>query len=156
MYLDYAYYIAQYGGEKLDDETFRRYIKKASRLVDVVTSGRLKHSFPEDEDDAEAVKDCICEVAEFLREVDAYKESMEEMAGVTKEEDGTVRGKLLTSVTSGTESRGYSVGSIASNVAEAAKDKTKLDQETRRLIRSELSGIPDANGVLLLYAGLEV
>ncbi|WP_418489929.1 hypothetical protein [Eisenbergiella porci] len=155
MYIDFKYYQTEYGGEVFEsEEAFQKYARKAERRVDTSTYGKLSFAFPAAEKDAAAVKDCICELAEFLYRVNQLQAAASDSVGVVKQEDGTVKGKVVTSVTSGSESRGYSAGGgIATVESDAAKDRKVFDMAVYSIIRDGLSGVPDANGVNLLYAG---
>lgn len=155
MYLDFQYYQTEYGGRLFETEdAFKRYERKAERRMDTATRDKLTFAFPSVEKDAAAVKDCLCELAEFLRRVEQVQEAASDSVGVVTQEDGTVKGKVVTSVVSGSESRGYSAGgSISTIESDAAKDRKILDMAVYSIIRDGLSGVPDANGVNLLYAG---
>ena len=102
----------------------------------------------------EAVKDCVCEQADFLYQIDAYNNAAMESMGTVAQSDGKVKGKVITSISSGSESIGYSIaGSASTATMEAAKDKKVADAMVYGIVRDGLSGVPDANGVNLLYAG---
>lgn len=155
MYADYEYYKTEYGGSLFESaDAFKPYERKAERRMDTATRDKLTFAFPIEEKDAAAVKDCLCELAEFLLRVDQFQEAASASVGVVTQEDGTVKGKVVTSVTSGSESRGYSAGgTIATAIADAAKDRKVFDIAVYSLVKDGLSGVPDANGVNLLYAG---
>ena len=153
QYVDYDYYITEYGG-KVPEDDFTRYLRKAERRIDYITSRKLQLAFPEDENDAAAVKDTICELAEFMYRVDLYANSAMDSAGVVTQEDGTVKGKVVTSISSGSESISYSAsGSASTSVMEAAKDKKVAESAIYSIVSTGLGGIPDNNGVNLLFAG---
>lgn len=155
MYADFEYYTTEYGGMVFGSaEDFKPYIKRAERRIDNVTSGKLTFAFPTEEKSVTAVKDCVCELAEFLYQVAVcQKEAMNEL-GTIANSDGTVRGKVIKSITSGSESISYGTsGDTKTVVSEAAKDRKVLDITTYSKLQTGLSGIADANGVNLLYAG---
>lgn len=152
MYADFAFYQEEYGGTLLKEEEYGRYEKKAARRLDAITGKKLTFAFPEKEYDADAVKTCVCEMAEFLKKVDLQEQAA--AAGTIENADGTVQGKVIKSVTSGTESVSYSADSgIATTASEAVKDRKVMDKILCDVARENLTGITDANGVLLLYAG---
>ena len=155
MYLDFKYYQTEYGGKLFENEdAFKPYERKAERRINTATRNKLTFAFPIEEKDAAAVKDCLCELAEFLLRVDQFQEAASASVGVVTQEDGTVKGKVVTSVTSGSESRGYSTGgTIETAIADAAKNRKVFDIAVYSLVKDGLSGVPDANGVNLLYAG---
>lgn len=155
MYADFNYYTTEYGGKVLKPEDdFNHFARKAERRIDAITGNKLQFAFPTKVKDAEAVKDCLCELSEFLYQVDAYQYAAMESIGVVAQSDGTVKGKVVSSITSGSESISYSTGGYAStSIMEAAKDKKVMGTLIYGMVQDGLSGIPDANGVNLLYAG---
>lgn len=154
MYADYEYYKNEYGGQ-MSANDFKRFDRKAERRIDGITGGKLQIAFPVNERDVEAVKDCVCELADLLWQIDSYNNAAMESMGTVAQADGTVKGKVITSISSGSESIGYSAGGSANTaVMEAAKDKKVADTMIYSIVRDNLGGIPDANGVNLLYAGI--
>lgn len=155
MYADFKYYTTEYGGRTLkSEEDFNHFGRKAERRLDAITGMKLQFAFPAKEKDAEAVKDCFCELSEFLYQVETYQNAAMDSAGIVTQTDGTVKGKVVSSITSGSESISYSTGGSASiSVMEAAKDKKVMDALIYGMVQDGLSGMPDANGVNLLFAG---
>lgn len=156
MYADFNYYQTEYGGKVIESaDDFTHFGRKAERRMDAITGNKLQFAFPTKKKDKEAVKDCLCELTEFLYQLDSYQRAAMDSAGVVKQDDGMVRGKVVTSISSGSESIGYSAKSSAdTSLMEAAKDKKVADAMINSMVRDGLSGIPDANGVNLLYAGM--
>lgn len=153
MYADYDYYQTEYGW-KMSADDFKRFGRRAERRIDGITGGKLQFAFPVNERDVETVKDCVCELADFLHQIDAYNASAMESMGTVAQADGTVKGKVITSISSGSESIGYSAsGSTSTATMEAAKDKKVADAMVYGIVQDNLGGVPDANGVNLLYAG---
>lgn len=153
MYADYDYYQTEYGG-KMSADDYKRFGRKAERRIDAITGKKLQFAFPVDERDAQAVKDAVCELADFLHQIDQYNAAAMESMGTVAQADGTVKGKVITSISSGSESIGYSAsGSASTATMEAAKDKKVADTMIYGMVRDSLSGVPDANGVNLLFAG---
>lgn len=155
MYADFEYYKTTYGGKILkSEEDFNHFARKAERRLDSITGKKLQFAFPVKEKDGEAVKDCLCELAEFLYQVDAYQNAAMDSVGIVTQTDGTVKGKVVSSITSGSESISYSTGGSAStSVMEAAKDKKVMDALIYGMVQDGLSGVQDVNGVNLLFAG---
>lgn len=154
MYADYDYYTTEYCGTLVEKSVFDRYARQATRLLDAATTNKLQFAFPKKETDVLTVRDCQCDLVEFLYRVQMYQNSAHEATGTIHNPDGTVRGKSVSSVTSGSESISYSVNSgISTDVAEAAKDPRAKNAIIYEIIKSTLSRVPDANGVNLLYAG---
>ncbi len=155
MYSDFTYYTTEYGGKVLKSEdNFTHFARKAERRLDTITGNKLQFAFPVKEKDVQAVKDCLCELTEFLYQVDAYQTAAMDSVGVVVQADGIVKGKVVSSITSGSESVSYSTGGSAStSIMEAAKDKKVMDTLIYSMVQNGLSGVPDANGVNLLFAG---
>lgn len=156
MYADFNYYQTEYGGKVIESaDDFTHFGRKAEHRIDVITGRKLQFAFPTKENDKEAVKDCVCELTDFLCQLDRYQKAAMDSAGVVTQADGTVTGKVITSISSGSESIGYSAkGSADTSLMEAAKDKKVADAMINSMVRDGLSGVPDANGVNLLYAGI--
>ncbi len=153
MYVDSNYYQTEYGG-KMSADDFKRFGRKAERRIDSITGDKLQFAFPTKERDVEAVKDCFCELANFLWQIESYNTAAMESVGTVAQSDGTVKGKVITSISSGSESIGYSFGgSVNTATIEAAKDKRVADTMIYDMVRDGLGGIADANGVNLLFAG---
>ncbi|MBR5216212.1 MAG: hypothetical protein IKV80_08340 [Bacteroidales bacterium] len=63
-YAGFSYYHDEYGGAIISsDDEWAAYERKARRLVDMYTFGRLANK----EEQVDIVKDCICEVAEAIK-----------------------------------------------------------------------------------------
>ena len=153
MYAGYKYYQTEYGGN-MSANDFKRFGRKAERRIDSLTGGKLQFAFPTNEKAVEAVKDCVCELADFLWKIDSYTNAAMESIGTVAQADGTVKGKVITSISSGSESIGYSAGGSASTaVTEAAKDKKVADTIVYGIVQDSLGGVLDYNGVNLLFAG---
>lgn len=137
-------------------DDYKRFGRRAERRIDGITGNKLQFAFPTDSRVVEAVRDCICELADFFWQIDKYNQSANESMGTVAQADGTVKGKVITSVSSGSESISYSAaGSSSTAVMEAAKDKKVADAMIYGMVRDGLSMVKDANGVPLLYAGLD-
>lgn len=154
-YIDYEYYLSQYGDDAIDENQFnRQYSKAESRIDNAVLSldgvNKLEVAFPTKEKDARKVKSCICEIINKLSELDAARKAVKEASGYT-EDNGLLYGKVVTSISSGSESLGLSAkASVATWTDKALADSAILDAEIRDIIKNGLSGVFDANGVPLL------
>ena len=154
MYADYTYYQTEYGG-KMSADDFKRFGRRAERRIDGITGNKLQFAYPTNERSIEAVKDCVCELADFLYQIDTYNAAAMDSMGTVAQADGTVKGKVITSISSGSESIGYSASSSASTtISEAAKDKKVADATIYGVVQDGLTGDADSNGVNLLYAGI--
>lgn len=155
LYADFDYYKRTYLGAMVPDENiFAAYGRKAQRRMDQATTGKLSFAFPVKEDSVEAVKDCLCELVDFMKAVDDYRKNINDSIGYRSGENGEAIGKVVTSVTSGSESRSYSSGSSEkTTLSVAAMDEKEYDTQIYSVIRDNLSMKEDANGINLLFAG---
>lgn len=155
MYADFDYYTKEYGGKVIGSaDDFNHYARKATRRIDTITTNKLQFAFPTDDNAVMSVKDCFCELADFICQLDRYQSAAMDSVGTVAQSDGTVKGKVITSISSGSESISYSASSSAdSSIAEAAKDKKTADAMIYGIVKDGLAYISDANGVNLLYAG---
>ena len=160
-HVDYAYYRSIYGDKSISDDDFKRLSWEAENEVNKATSGvdnvkKLKVAFPTDEDDAEAVKRCICALIGFLYQIEQAEESASSARGYMQREDGLLQGKVVSSVSAGNESISYAVDKGTSNsMANAALKSVKdRDLAVYEFIRTRLEGVSDANGVNLMYGGV--
>lgn len=155
-YVDYEFYKSLYGNDAIPETDFNRLLWEAQKRVDNITFGKLKFAFPANEDDAEAVKRCVCKLIEIATAIDAANKRVTEAQGYVQDETaGSVHGKIISSITSGSESRTYTAKSESgSTIIDAVlSDKTAQDKLYMDTAREYLAGIPDANGINLLYAG---
>lgn len=162
-YIDYEYYKSLYGDKAIPEADFNRLSWDACRKLDIATTGidnvrKLKIAFPEDEDDAEAVRRCVCKLIEIAAQIEQAEETARNAQGYVTREDGSLQGKVVSSVSAGNESISYSVSggsSSASTLIDAVlTDKSAQDQLYKETIRDYLSGVSDANGVNLLFMGM--
>ncbi len=158
-YIDYEYYSSIYGQEAIPEEDFNRLLWDAEREINKATSGvdnvrKLKVAFPTDEEDAETVKRCICALVEFLNQIETAERNAGSLSQYTETEDGSLKGKVISSVSAGNESITYAVGkSSDTTISKATKSVEDKANEIYLFIASRLDGIPDANGVNLLLTG---
>ena len=150
-YFDIDFYRQNYGD--IDEAAFNRLSFDTCRKLDNHTTGvdgvkKLRHAFPIDEDDIEAVKRCGCKLVYLMTQMEAAEQSM----GYEATENG-IRGKVISSVSAGNESISYSTGN-ATMIDKALSDPAVKEKLFRDTIREYLSGVADANGVNLLYMGV--
>ena len=159
MYVDYEYYKTLYGEKAIAEADFNRLSWDAEREIDKATSGvdgvkKLKLAFPVDEYDVEAVKRCVCNLADFLYQVENAEHNANSVSALTERADGSLQGKVVSSVSAGNESISYAVGKSADTaISNAIKDLQSKDMAVYQFIASRLSGVSDANGVNLLFGG---
>lgn len=153
MYADYTYYQTEYGG-KMSADDYKRFGRRAEDYLDTLTGGKLDFAFPANEKSAGKVKRCLCVFAEFIQRVDAYQQMAYDSMGTVAQADGSMRGRVVTSISSGSESMGFSAtASFGTDVENAAKSEEGMQAELYAKAKPIIGGVPDANGVNLLYAG---
>lgn len=155
MYIDYEYYKSLYGEKAIPEEDFIRLLWDAEREVNKATSGvdsvkKLKVAFPTYEEDAEAVKRCISDLVNKLYELEEKERNINLLSQYIKREDGSFQGKIVSSVSAGNENISYAVGKSSETILKSTIEK---ELEIYNFITSKLSGVSDANGVNLLFAG---
>ena len=158
-YAEHSDYSAIYP-DGADETTFDRLVWEASRIMDVYTTGadnvrKLQEAAPTDDYGSEAVKRCACALVDVLYRIGVIEDAAVSSAGIVTRGDGTVVGKQISSMSSGSESVSYAVstaaGSVVGVAASDAEARKKLIAST---IKTYLSGVEDANGVNLLYMGV--
>lgn len=158
-YIDYEYYKSLYGEKAIQEADFNRLIWDSEREIDKATSGvdgvkKLKIAFPIDEENAESVKRCVSELVNFLYKLEEAENNANSIGQYTERADGSLQGKVVSSVSAGNESISYAVGkSTDTAISNAIKDLQSRDMAVYQFITSKLSGVSDANGVNLLFAG---
>lgn len=148
MYIDFVTYSGWYK-DGMTQEEFNNLAWEASRLLDNYTTGvdnvrKLREFPPDDEYTAESVSRCAAKIVSFLYEIDQAGKRIERG-------DGTAHGRVVSSVSSGSESVSYvTEKSIAQRVlsGEIRKETVVID-----IVKQYLSGLTDSNGVNLLYMG---
>ena len=151
-YVTFEDFNGMYPGE-ISVEEFKNLEWDARRVVDAHTTGvdnvrKLRVAFPEDADDAEAVLRCMCTLINLMHKIGA----VEKHRGLELREDGMVRGGVVSSVSSGSESISYATGGTAIDAAVSSiSERNKLYSQ---IVKHALSGVCDANGVHLLYMGV--
>ena len=148
MYIDFVTYSGWYK-DGLTQTEFDNLAWEASRLIDIHTTGidnvrKLSIAAPTDDYTTEAVKRCAAKIVSLLYEVEQAGK------GVARE-DGTIHGKVISSVSSGAESISYAVSNgLAQRILSGEMDKGAA---VYQIVKQSLSGLTDANGVNLLYMG---
>lgn len=155
QYVDYDFYKNLYGENAMPQSDFDRLSWEAQKRIDNLTFGKLKFAFPTDEDAAEAVKRCVCKLVDIAYEIDSANKRVNDGKGYVEDANG-IHGKVISSVSSGSESISYTAKSESgSTVIDAVlSDKTAQDKLYADTVKEYLYGVPDANGVNLLYAGV--
>ncbi len=155
MYISYKEYTALY--DYFDEKLFNRLAFDACQHIDRLTTGadgikKLKVAFPTDEDNANAVKRCAARIVYILAQIQEAEKSASFGRALVQTENG-LRGNVIASVSSGSESISYSNGWAKSAIDTALADPFAKTAMLCAEIREYLSGVSDANGVNLLYTG---
>jgi hypothetical protein len=156
-YADYEFYNSIYGENAVPETDFNRLAWDAQKKLDNATFGKLKFAFPENEDDAESVKRCMCAVIDVAAKIEAAEQRVSQGQGyVADETTGAIRGKVISSVSSGSESVSYTAKSESGStmIDAVLSDRKAQEHLYADIIRDYLHGARDANGVNLLYAGV--
>lgn len=155
-YVTYDYYKSICGEDSMPETDFNRLSWEACRRVDVLTTGKLKFAYPTDEDSSEAVKRCVCKLIEIAGQIEAANKRVSEGQGYITDESGALRGKVISSVSSGSESISYTEKAEGGStlIDAVLSDKAAQERLYRDTVREYLSLVPDSNGINLLYAGI--
>lgn len=159
MYVDYECYKTLYGSDAVSESEFNRFSWDASKKIEHYTCGadginKLKVAFPTDEEGQESVKRCVCSLIDLMSNIKRAENNTQANSGYVQKEDGTLQGKVITSVSAGNEKISYSAGEASATlISRAVADKVVREQLFRDTIKEYLSGVTDANGVNLLYMG---
>ena len=159
MYVDYDFYKKLYGSDAMSESEFNRFSWDASKKIAHYTTGadgvkKLQVAFPTDDNGVESVKRCVCALIDLMYNIKQAEQKLRSATGFIQKEDGTVQGKVVTSVSAGNESISYSAKTNnTSPVDEAVSDRKVREQLFADTIREYLSGVTDSNGVNLLYMG---
>lgn len=156
-YVDFEFYKTKFYGDIVPEESFQKYAEIASDRIDRITFDRLVYGLPENERDKTKVQKAVCAVADALYQIDQIRRSNMETVGTVKNEDGTVTGKMVSSVSSGSESISYQIGLLGTEMERYAK--AALDEKEENLIIREkasnyIYNVISKKGVYLLYAGV--
>lgn len=159
-YVDYRYYQSIYGENAIPEADFNRLSWEACRKLDIATTGvdnypKLRQAFPTDKYAAESVKRCTCILISTMYQLSQAEAAVTAAQGYTQREDGSLQGKVVTSVSAGNESISYSAKGTEQKTLmnEALADASVREKMYKDTIREYLSGISDANGVNLLFMG---
>lgn len=149
----------QFYSDQIEETAFNRYAISACAKADALTTGvdgvkKLKVAFPTDVDDIETVKASICGVIHLMHEIESLEASVTSGQGYITREDGTLLGKTVTSVSSGSESISYSASASGQTRASVlVNDSEAREKEYKTILEEGFRGIDDANGVHLMYMG---
>lgn len=161
---DYEFYKNKYLGDVITEADFPRLAERASEKIDRLTFDRLSISEdgtisarivyatheavePLDEKTTSKVKKAVCKIAETLNDIELYEKAIRESVGYEQTENGQ-RGKVISSVSSGSESISYSVKESSNSLIGAVLTDKKAQESLFYDIAVEY-----LSGTGLLYAG---
>lgn len=150
----------QFYSDTIAEPDFNRFVVSACQKADVLTTGidgvkKLKVAFPVVAEDIEVVKAAICGVIHLMNEIATLESAATSAQGYITREDGTVVGKTVTSISSGSESISYSASASGQTMASSVAGDSKAQNEAYNTILEEsFRGVDDANGVHLMYMGI--
>lgn len=156
-YADIEFYKTKYCNDTVPDESLEKYLEKASDRIDMITFNRLADGLPDNERAQTKVKKAVCAVADCLYQIDEIRKASMATVGTVTREDGTMTGKMVSSVSSGAESISYVTGTTGSGsdiYSQAAMDKKVENVLLRQIATEYLAGVVDNKGVFLLCAGI--
>ena len=144
MYIEYEYYKSLYGDKALAENEFNRLSWDAEREIDKATCGidgvkKLEVAFPTNRYDAEVVKRCVCDLIDFLSQLEKAQSIMINDGGI------------VSSKSAGNESISYVNGDTV--VTSALRSARGKEIAICSLITEKLRDVKDANGINLLYLG---
>lgn len=158
-YITYDYYVSIYGSELITSEEFNNIAWQAERFIDKHTTGvdgvkKLRVAFPADEYDKECVRRCAAQLVNFMGQINAAEKRANDVRELEKTATG-MHGKVISSISSGNESITFATGTqSATFVDNALTDNALRNAALADIVRENLSGVTDANGVNLLYMGV--
>lgn len=143
-YADYEFYKNEYYGDTIAEQDFPKWADRASRQIDIYTYRRLLSAYPADEYTDMQIKLCMCELAQKMMETDKY------LKASALNEEG--HASVVKSMSAGSESITYATGETI--YASVVKDEERRKAFYRSTVTEYLSGLTDADGICLLYAGV--
>ena len=156
-YADYQFYTEKYYGDTVPESDFPKYEDRAGERIDMITFDRLVDGLPDDERSQTKIKKAVCALIDAIYQIDQIKKTSMETVGTVIREDGTVTGKAVSSVSSGSESISYVTGTSGNNTdiySQGAMDKKVENVLLRQIATDYLAGLVDKNGICLLYTGI--
>lgn len=107
MYADRDFYENVYFGEIIPAASFEKFISKAAEKLDYLSNDNVPGYTGTDEKIIEKIKKANCKIADLLYSIEQMEKSKNESVGYTKNEDGSMKGKIVKSISAGNESITY-------------------------------------------------
>ena len=163
-YADYEFYKTSFFGNVVPESDFNRFSERASDFIDLLTFDRLADGLPGDERQQKRIKKAVCAAADILYQIDIAEQNAAAAAATgtaTTLPGGSTTTGIVTSVSSGSESRSYAtpqqIGASAkewSAVYAAAGDVHKTNDLLLKTALPLLMGVRTDDGIPILYAGV--
>ncbi|RHK00725.1 hypothetical protein DW098_00600 [Ruminococcus sp. AM07-21] len=156
-YADEEYYTSMWMTGTIPAENLKGYLSKASMEIDNMTFGRLRKGLPEDPYYQDKIRSAVCETADLLYSYNVADNLA--MQALKEMNSKDISEKGIKSISDGTESVTYNTGSDLTSQAKAmfpelASTREERSKAVSHVIRRYLTGIPDTEGINLLYAGV--
>ncbi len=146
-YEDYTYI---YFGNVVPESDFPRLAERASEEIDSMTNDRLTDWLPEKELDVIKIKKACCSLAESL----FYREQLATAGMASVGQDSEGKGKIISSISSGSESISYATGGTSASSLEGIVIQKLVDESSSKATKY-LSGIEYKNrGYTILFRGV--
>lgn len=139
-YATFEDYTNLYFGNVVPEADFPRLVERASEEIDILTSKRLREWLPENENDFADIKKAACALAEYIYYGDVLASAGMEGIGHEKQADGSVRGKVVTSITSGSESISFSASGFSASSLEGIAIQ-EMQKKSRQKTMNLLNGV---------------
>lgn len=163
-YADYEFYKTSFFGNVVPESDFMRFSERASDFIDMMTFDRLADGLPSDERQQKRIKKAVCAAADILYQIDIAEQNAAAAAATgtaTTLPGGSTTTGIVTSVSSGSESRSYAtpqqIGASAkewSAVYAAAGNVQKTNDLLLKTALPLLMGVRTDEGIPILYAGM--
>ena len=163
-YADYEFYKTSFFGNVVPESDFIRFSERASDFIDMMTFDRLADGLPSDERQQKRIKKAVCAAADILYQIDIAEQNAAAAAATgtaTTLPGGSTTTGIVTSVSSGSESRSYAtpqqIGASAkewSAVYAAAGNVQKTNDLLLKTALPLLMGVRTDDGIPVLYAGV--
>lgn len=152
-YVDYEFYTNEFHGNIITELDFPRYADKAFDVLVWLTFGRVETLFDYQEEASEKViykvKKAVCRLAEVVQDIEVKEAVLRSNEALEQSEYG-LKGKVISSISSGSESISYSTSNSLSDdtISASVKDMNARKKLYMDVIRPYLSNTG------LLYAGI--
>ncbi len=137
MYVDYEFYKTEYFGNVINEDDFPRYEDRASDKLYSITMGKIDKFLVQNENGklvldeskiSSNIKKSVCKIAEIMFDIDKSENTYRQTVGF-ENENGLIKGKVISSLSSGSESISYATNSNSDSYLSDVVKGDKLTQE---------------------------